>query len=268
MKKLVLVPECGLCNRMRAMASGVYLAEKQDFDCTVYWEKVAECYVNFEEIFEKVNLPDIKIISYEPLKNRFRKIFLDRNKPTNFSLPKILRAPFFDLQYVDYQGNDNPKTDNKRVFVRSMYSFAEHYPLTELFVPRKEIQTEINKIVSRFADYTVGFHIRRTDHTVAKARNTVEDFIAAMKKEIAENEQVKFFIATDDLEVKRCLIERFGEKIIVYEKAELSRSSEQGMRDAVIDLWCLSRTAKIYGSFTSSFSETAAEMGGVELIIL
>jgi len=268
MKKLVLVPECGLCNRMRAMASGVYLSEKHNFRCDVYWEKVEECFVNFDEIFEPVNLPNVKIISYTPLKNRFRKIFFDRNKATNFSLPRLLRNPFFDLQYIDYKKYNNKETDNKRVFIRTMYSFAQHYSIKKLFVPIKILQVEIEKIVSHFAPYTVGFHIRRADHIVAMQRNTVADFISAMETEIAENKDVKFFLATDDLDVKKHLIEHFGEKIITYDRAELSRSSVTGMQDALIDLWCLSRTAKIYGSYTSSFSETAAEMGETELIIL
>ena len=269
MKKLVLVPECGLCNRMRAMISAVYLAEKHNFNCDIYWEKVEECFVNFDEIFEPINnLSNIKIISYEPLKNRFRKIFFDRNKPTNFSLPKILRKPFFDLQYVDYKEERKNQFDEKRVFIRTMYSFSEHYPIKKLFVPIEKLQTEIDRIVSQFSTYTVGFHIRRTDHTVAMQRNSVDDFITAMETEIAESKGVKFFVATDDLEVKKSLVECFGEKIITHNKAELSRGSVTGMQDALIDLWCLSNTSKIYGSHTSSFSETAAEMGGVELITL
>lgn len=37
---------------------------------------------------------------------------------------------------------------------------------------------------------------------------------------------------------------------------------------AMIDILCLSRTLKIYGSFYSSFSEYAANMGNIPLVIV
>jgi hypothetical protein len=40
------------------------------------------------------------------------------------------------------------------------------------------------------------------------------------------------------------------------------------MQESVVDLFCLSRMSKIYGSYWSSFSEVAAEIGNVDLIVL
>ena len=48
----------------------------------------------------------------------------------------------------------------------------------------------------------------------------------------------------------------------------ISRTTQQGMVDALVDLVCLSRTPKIFGSYWSSFSETAAALGETELIVL
>jgi hypothetical protein len=48
----------------------------------------------------------------------------------------------------------------------------------------------------------------------------------------------------------------------------LSRKSVGGIQDAAIDLWILSRTQKILGSYRSSFSETASEIRGIPLKII
>ena len=39
------------------------------------------------------------------------------------------------------------------------------------------------------------------------------------------------------------------------------------MQDALIDLWCLAASRKIIGSYWSSFTDTAADMGGIEKVI-
>ena len=59
----------------------------------------------------------------------------------------------------------------------------------------------------------------------------------------------------------------FEGKIIVYKK-EMNRDTPNGIRDAVVDLYCLSKTKYIYGSYWSSFSDIAARIGEIRLITL
>ena len=61
-------------------------------------------------------------------------------------------------------------------------------------------------------------------------------------------------------------VEQFPEEIIVYKK-ELSREKEEGIKDALVDMLCLSKTSRIIGSFWSSFSEVSAEIGRIPLTI-
>jgi hypothetical protein len=89
-----------------------------------------------------------------------------------------------------------------------------------------------------------------------------------MENEIKLEPKSNFYLATDDNEVKIKLKKHFGAKILTYDNSELTRSNEKGMKDAVVDLWCLSHTSKIIGSYTSSFSAMAAEIGKINLIIL
>ena len=46
---------------------------------------------------------------------------------------------------------------------------------------------------------------------------------------------------------------------------DTDRNSLEGMKFAVVDLFCLSKTKKIIGSVGSSYSQIAAEIGGIEV---
>jgi hypothetical protein len=61
--------------------------------------------------------------------------------------------------------------------------------------------------------------------------------------------------------------EAFGNRVLTRPK-RLERARPEGMRDALIDLLCLARTRRVIGSVYSSFSEAAAEIGGVELVAI
>lgn len=74
-------------------------------------------------------------------------------------------------------------------------------------------------------------------------------------------------MATDDLETENELIEKFTYKIITYKK-ELSRNTKKGIIDALIDLYCLSKTKYIFGSYWSSFSDIASRIGKIEVVTI
>jgi hypothetical protein len=154
-----------------------------------------------------------------------------------------------------------------KIYLSSCHSMSKHYPLNKLFIPTKEIQIIIDSIRDKFSSHVVGVHIRRTDNIEAIKRNSVEDFKSRINQELVYNPETKFYLATDSNEVKKDLIHTYGEKIIKHE-ASLHRDSLQGMKDSVVDLWCLSSTKYIIGSFHSSFSELASELGEIELIII
>ena len=93
----------------------------------------------------------------------------------------------------------------------------------------------------------------------------LDKFISLIEENIRKNDKSTFFLATDDLETETTLKKKFNGRIITSQKASFSRNSEEGMQNAVVDLYCLSRTKKIYGSFRSSFSQVAADISGIEV---
>lgn len=65
-------------------------------------------------------------------------------------------------------------------------------------------------------------------------------------------------------EVKESLKSKYPNRIITL-MDDTDRNSLEGMKFAVLDLFCLSKTNKIIGSVGSSYSQIAAEIGGIEV---
>jgi hypothetical protein len=129
------------------------------------------------------------------------------------------------------------------------------------FKPVSELQDKIDTITSMFSN-TVGLHIRRTDHKEAIAHSGIDKFEKLIDNYIHADNSSSFFLATDDASTETYLKNKFGERIITRKKT-YSRNNEKGIQDALVDLYCLSRTKKIYGSFRSSFSQVAGDISRI-----
>jgi hypothetical protein len=151
-----------------------------------------------------------------------------------------------------------------RVFISSHSPFYGSEKLFDVFRVRKNLKEQIDEITNRFGSHTIGVHIRRTDHKKAIIHSPLKLFIEAMKKEIIENGETDFFLATDCPNTECTIRDLFKGRIMIHQK-EFSRRTVSGVESAVVDLFCLSNTKKILGSYRSSFSHTAAEINGVEL---
>jgi hypothetical protein len=133
--------------------------------------------------------------------------------------------------------------------------------------PIKIIQENINKNVARFNSKTIGVHIRRTDHTESINGSPLKSFIDTIRTDLLKDSSLNYFLATDDKEVEITLKKIFPGNIITYEKV-YSRMNVEGIQDAMVDLYSLASTTKIYGSYFSSFSDMAARIGNIQLEII
>lgn len=261
---ITFVPLGGLCNRMRAIASGVTIAKKIGCPISVHWNENKECYAEFSDLFLPVQVDGVTVKPYSRL-----DFYLALDRKRNFNVPGLIRNFIFDKQIDDGLCMDDREIDKLqgRIYIISGGFVAECYSLTELFVPTLEIQEQINELKSHFSEHVYGVHIRRTDNKWSIQKNEIDDYRRFMDQKIETCPDVTFYLATDSMDVKRLMINRYGDQI-VFHKAILERSSLQGMKDAVVDLWCLSLTKEIIGSYYSSYSDTAAELGCIDLKIL
>jgi hypothetical protein len=88
-----------------------------------------------------------------------------------------------------------------------------------------------------------------------------------MKQELENDPDTRFYLATDDMTEEARLREAFPDRILSNQDRCLSRDSVEGMHDALLDLYCLSHTRKIIGSFFSSFTDIAADMHKIPKVI-
>lgn len=139
--------------------------------------------------------------------------------------------------------------------------------------PASEIRARIEEVCARFDARTVGVHIRRGDaltgpHHTQFGRSTDGTFRAGMLREIALRRGASFFLATDCQATQKRFMAWLPERILINEQKVFVQSvyggSKDNQQDAAVDLFCLSRTARILGSHWSSFSGMAAAIGGIE----
>ena len=150
--------------------------------------------------------------------------------------------------------------------------------LRTLFQPNEEVQRLIDERTADFTPNTIGIHIRRTDHQQAIDESPIELFFEAIDRELnapphlpslGEGSGVgpTLYLATDDEATKEALRRRYGKRVITSE-AEATRESTDGIRDALVEMYALSRTRHIFGSAGSTFSPIAACLGDVPITIL
>ena len=150
-------------------------------------------------------------------------------------------------------------------YLRSWSPFYEqwepHAP-AEFFRPVPLLQERVEEITHQF-HHAIGVHIRRGDHKPARKYSPTAMFMERVRAELERVPDTQVFLATDDPEAEAEMRAEFGKAIVTRAKASLNRAEIKAQQDAVVDLYCLAATQRIYGSFASSFSRAAAELGGI-----
>ena len=155
----------------------------------------------------------------------------------------------------------------KTVYIKTCSEINYKPSVFFYFKPIQSIEQKIKAIEKSYFEKTIGLHIRRTDSKLSIELSPTSLFVDKINLELSENPETYFFLATDDLDVQTQLTKIYSGRIIIYNK-EFSRKTVGATQDAVVDLFCLSKTSKIYGSFYSSFSKMAAKLSRSELEIL
>lgn len=267
--KITLLAYAGLCNRMNTILSAIALRERnKDVDIDIYWSKGKECYARFSDLFQPID--QFKGITIHEL----HSFFLEKGKKSNLYLPTLARRFMFDAELFCREIRDNNIEDYMvkypNLYIRSYNRFCKYIhnrSIAEIFIPKEDIQNVIDDVTSQFSDYTIGIHIRRTDHTFCIEHNPLGKFELQIDKEIALNDNVKFYVASDSPEEKQALISKYGDRIITH-RWDLRRNSLQGIKDAVAELYCLGLTKKILGSFDSTYSEVASQLYNIPLFLV
>lgn len=257
--RITLVPYCGLCNRLNMIENALTLRRaRPDYDMHVYWRKADDCCAWFDELFEPV--PGMEV-------SRLESLCLIPKGRRLLWIPELLRKFKYDAtlkcrKIAKYDILLHPDPKWKSVYVygyNAMCTLRDYSMLSRLFIPVPDIAERICKITETFGKHVVGVHIRRTDHAKAISHSPLEGYVRRMQQIQAVHDDVQFFVATDDETVKASLRNTFGRRVITLPSV-LERGSLQGMKDAVVELYCLGSCSRLIGSDYSTYSRFAAAL--------
>jgi len=254
---------------MKEMASAIALARAAGQPLLVYWLKNRYLNGSFYQLFEPID--DVRVVDIEtswarsllsPISLRYRL--------------RTVREPI-DLflgnaQIEEYReaGTDLVPlvARAEHTVIITYYRFLAGADTLEDFRPRKDIVAEVDDASARLGTGgLIGVHIRGTDNAEALERSPVAAFMERLQSEVERDAGARFLLATDDPAIEYAVKERFSDRVVVRPKV-FARVKAAGVRDALVDLLLLSRCRRILGSHWSSFSETAAEIGGIDLEIV
>lgn len=238
-------PVGGLCNRMRTIASALQVAEIRKDNLTVLWQLDQGLNCKFENLFESI--PGVIIITFRRYSiKKYVVMQKYRSKSriyTDIKDMAILR-----------------KEEAPNLYIKTPHQFMKDIEF-DSFVPHIEFENAAKKVLGGCSKI-IGIHIRRTDNVKSIINSPTEQFIDEIQKRIQEDSDVRFFLATDSEAEEKEILTQFGNKILVQKGKDLSRNSTTGIQNALVDLLCLSYCDEIWGSYWSSFSETAAAWHG------
>lgn len=255
-----LNPLGGLCNRLRAISSSLHYVQRFGGNLSVWWLQkypgMVPMNVRYSDIFE-VRSDFLPFRMHEDLMSCLMGRFLfSKKNPKHLTWEK---APNLMSSLKTTEKENIWLSEHRDFYPSHDYSFAR---------PKRAIQAEIDAVKSILGDAAIGVHIRRTDNEQSVKCSPLSMFIASMERALDQDPRQKFFLATDDPQVKVMMVERFGSQ--VYTRSNVAtRASHSGVHDAVVDLFSLAACHRgILGSYWSSFSLVAADIGRVPLSII
>jgi len=268
--KLIVKPKNGLANRIIAVMSAMAFAKLTNRDFYICWtpsngwskDSLSDF---FENEFNYISLEEFNNISKNSL-NLFNDIAIN-----DISFKELLS----NNVDITYDGNARivyPIDLKKYPFHLLEYTKLYFENIRSLKL-KQFILDKVNEICKNFNENTIGIHIRRGDalsgpHSKKYKISDDYQFEFIIRDELKDN--VNFFLSTDCEKTSEKFIKLFGDKIIVNKNKIFVESDynkpKYNQLDAVIDLFCLSKTHKMYGTNWSTFSELAAEIGNIFII--
>ena len=273
---IIISPAGGICNRITALEAAYHLGKRLNQKCIVLWNLKDELNCSFQTLFQ-----DIEGMRFITIKQA------DKAEPFWVIFRKFLsmseRLFFYDFNknYFDKNCKKNidaifHECDNQKfltelkvekggiIFLKDPY-YSFYGELTYDVVKANFTVRDIaNSIMDSRYPY-IGIHMRGTDHEACKQHVKVDLYMEKVKKEIRINPEIRIYLATDEEGIRQQFIKEFGDRIVYNKNTVFNRNSSDGIIGGLVDLLCLSKTNKMYGSFASTFSLYAASIHQIPL---
>ena len=287
MKANTIILEGGLGNRMRVAAAAYAMSRRTGIPIRVLWTSQWGMRCRFDELF-KSPVGGESAFSLRDASG-FERLLFARPTAKNLHLPGLLQRLCYrhiiwapQIWYLNKDGFDYESWFQQGGTL--MTAYRDFCPWTSddlrhLFVPNDDVQRLIDERTIGFATHSIGVHIRRTDHQQAIEESPLELFFEAIDQELdipsygegpgmgQAGGEATIYLATDDEATKTAMRRRYGQRVIMSE-TKATRESTDGIQDALVEMYALSRTQHIYGSAGSTFSPIAACLGNIPITIV
>jgi hypothetical protein len=261
---ILVMPEGGLCNRLRVVASSLMLAQATGQNMRVHWLQTPDFNARFDALFDTVGLP-FELQEGRALSTPAKAWARSREWVARLQGALMLGHAQTEPGSFDITAQAT-RIGSRNVFIRTNSRLGRRPGMFDVFKPTGQARAEIAQLQPRLQD-SVGVHIRRTDNLTAAAQSTLDRFEALMRAEQALRPDVQFFVATDEPAVLSQLQQSFGSCVWEYRKRAYARDDPTAIVDAVVDLYSLASTRRLIGSYWSSFTDTAADIRGIDCVI-
>lgn len=265
---LVLYPFGGLANRLRVLLSGLALAEIYGLKTKIYWIERDELKCPYYSLLKQIE--GVEVVSTTT--NSFWKFVMGYGRRAYFS-PSILGHTIitdkfirqnFETGYFDIKGEEfekyfvEVKSKNNIIITCGKFFNYGNDQLQKLMPADAVSEITDSFIKENELDKYVAYHIRYTDNQLSMDNSPLHLFERSIEDQIAKGQ--KIVICTDSTFITERFSKIYGSQLL-YPPAVKDRLSEKGMQSAFAELILLSKAEVIYGSYGSTFSLTASEIG-------
>ena len=258
---IYVLPRSGLGNRMRVIDSAVALGADLRRRVEIYWVPDDGLACPFSKLFEPFGQDFVTVRDCRRRPVRFMYL-----QPHVYALMRHL-----DISPNRFAAHDARrlriypfKAEQRKLFIASHSKFYHKQTDYTWFTPIEVLRDRIAQKTASFDTYTIGIHIRRTDHSIAIEKSPDALFLREMHQIVGAEPRTRFYLATDSEHVKRAMASTFGARLMTSPYAA-SRNTVEGMQEALVELYTLAATSRIIGSFGSSYSTIASQIGQIEL---
>ncbi|MEK6850858.1 MAG: alpha-1,2-fucosyltransferase [Nanoarchaeota archaeon] len=278
MEKFIIAaphPSTGISNKIKSILSALRFSDHFSQKFLLYWPNNFMCPMEFSDLFEtKVSRLSEK--EWDSIRKKgnaanctnYSDFINNKDKSSIFNTWRLLTFPS-DLpkNFAKVLPDDSGKNIDLE-FERIPSALREEYlKYVRKLRPSKAIINAVNKFIKKNdIKKAIGVHIRRGDFVnYWDGRDKVssdEKYFKKMSGVILKNPRTKFFLTTDSMETQKKFVEKFGKSIIISPNKNFNRGTKKATKDALVDLFILSKTKKIFGAYLSTFTEMAWWFGG------
>lgn len=267
-------PMGGMGNRFNCIISAIVTSRKYGYKLYIIWNRDLGCAIKLNQLLEPFS--DVRIIElyrmgYRRILGFLTLLSMVFCKCIMKKCDITLDEHYMRFEYPNVTEREKKQLfENKSIYISTSCGWVDNEGFESVrdeIIPRsKYIDIVYNILKNVNPDKLFGFHIRRTDHVVSIQNCPTRLFTEKMDQLIKEDSQVVFFVATDDDQLETELKDKYGHYILEKKSfsKKVKRNTRLGMQDAFVDVLCLSKCKKIYGSH-STFSTFAAYLGNTEL---